>query len=137
MTEPNPYSSAPVNPVPTNTERDLSSAKSTLQILYIMHGIAPFTLWTLAVVAMVIGAIQRDDARGTWLDTHYSWLARTFWYDLLWWVVAWGVFWVLGLLTLGIGMIVLWVFPVTVFIWYLYRVIYGWIKLNDNLTISA
>ncbi len=137
MTEPNPYSSAPVNPVPANTERDLSSAKSTLQILYIMHGIAPFTLWTLAVVAMVIGAIQRDDARGTWLDTHYSWLARTFWYGLLWWVVAWGVFWVLGLLTLGIGMIVLWVFPVTVFIWYLYRVIYGWIKLNDNLTISA
>ncbi len=137
MTEPNPYSSAPANAVTANAERDLSSAKTTLQVLYIMHLIAPFTLWILAVVAMVIGAVQRDDARGTWLDTHYSWLARTFWYGLLWWVVAWGVFWVLGLLTLGIGMIVLWVFPVTVIIWYLYRVIYGWIKLNDNLTIST
>ncbi len=137
MTEPNPYLSDSANVIPANTERDLSSAKTTLQVLYIMHGIAPFTLWILAVVAMVIGAVQRDDARGTWLDTHYSWLARTFWYGLLWWVVAWGVFWVLGLLTLGIGMFVLWVFPVTVFIWYLYRVIYGWIKLNDNLTISS
>ncbi len=135
---PNPYANnAPqATPPPANVERDTSSAKSTLQVLYILHGIAPFTLWTLAVVAMVIGAIKRDDARGTWLDTHYGWLARTFWFGLLGWLVAWGIFWVLGLLTLGIGMVVLWIFPAAVFIWYLYRVIYGWIKLNDNQVIG-
>ncbi len=124
--------SAPMNAPPPIAERDLSSEKNTLHLLYAMHGLAPFTLWTLAIVAMIVGAVKRDDARGTWLDTHYSWLSGTFWFGLLWWLIAWGVFWVLGLLTLGIGMIVLWIFPAAVFIWYLYRVVCGWLKLNDN-----
>ncbi len=134
----NPYSSAAAAGAipPPIAERDLSSEKNTLHILYVLHGLAPFTLWTLAIVAMVIGAIKRDDVRGTWLDTHYSWLSRTFWFGLLWWLVAWGVFWVLGLLTLGIGMIVLWIFPLGVFVWYLYRVVFGWLRLNDNKTVG-
>lgn len=133
----NPYSSAAAGAIPPPiAERDLSSEKNTLHILYVLHGLAPFTLWTLAIVAMVIGAIKRDDVRGTWLDTHYSWLSRTFWFGLLWWLVAWGVFWVLGLLTLGIGMIVLWIFPLGVFVWYLYRVVFGWLRLNDNKSIG-
>ncbi|MEI6738518.1 MAG: hypothetical protein WCL29_08585, partial [Pseudomonadota bacterium] len=109
--DPTASSSAATSLPPPIPERDLTSEKNTLHLLYAMHGIAPFTLWTLAIVAMIVGAVKRDDARGTWLDTHYSWLARTFWFGLLWWVIAWGVFWVLGLLTLGIGMIVLWIFP--------------------------
>lgn len=113
-------------------ERDLTPDKNTVQVLYFLHGIAPFTLYILAVVAMVIGAIKLDDVRGTWLDTHYGWLARTFWFGLLWWLLAWGVFWVLGVLTLGIGMVVLWIFPAIVFVWYLYRVIYGWLKLREG-----
>lgn len=118
-------------------ERDLSSEKNTLQPLYILHGIAPFTLYILAIVAMIIGAIKSDDVRGTWLDTHYSWLSRTFWFGLLWWIAAWGVFWLLGLLTLGVGMLVLWILPFGVFVWYLYRVIIGWIKLNDGKTVGT
>ncbi len=139
MSEPddtNPYSAGGAGVPPPIPERDLSSEKNTLHILYVLHGLAPFTLWTLAIVAMVVGAIKRDDVRGTWLDTHYSWLSRTFWFGLLWWLVAWGVFWVLGLLTLGIGMIVLWIFPLGVFVWYLYRVVFGWLRLNDNKSIG-
>ncbi len=133
----NPYSAGGAGAVPPPIpERDLSSEKNTLHILYMLHGLAPFTLWTLAIVAMVVGAIKRDDVRGTWLDTHYSWLSRTFWFGLLWWLVAWCVFWVLGLLTLGIGMIVLWIFPLGVFVWYLYRVVFGWLRLNDNKSIG-
>jgi len=120
----------------TAVERDLTADKNTVQVLYFLHAIAPFTLYTLAVVAMVIGAVKHDEVRGTWLDTHYGWLARTCWFGLLWWLLAWGVFWILGFITLGFGMLVLWIFPATVFVWYLYRVFYGWMKLSENRAIS-
>ena len=38
---------------------------TTAQVLYILHALAPFTLWTLAVVAMIVGAFTRDSVRGT------------------------------------------------------------------------
>lgn len=119
-------------PIPALAERDLASERNTVHLLYALHGLAPFTFWTLAIVAMIIGAAKHGDVRGTYLDTHYGWLSRTFWYGILWAIIAWGVFWILGLLTLGFGMFVLWVLPAAVFIWYLYRVIYGWLKLNDG-----
>lgn len=134
----NPYASASsASTPPPAQERDLSGEKTTTLILYIMHGIAPFTLYILAIVAMIVGAVKHDDVRGTWLDTHYSWLSRTFWFGLLWWLLAWAVFWVLGFLTLGLGMVVLWIFPVAVMVWYLYRVVIGVIRLSDNRTIGG
>jgi uncharacterized membrane protein len=131
----NPYAQASSTPPPI--ERDLASEKNTTMILYVLHGLAPFTLWLLAIVAMIVGAVKRDDVRGTWLDTHYAWLSRTFWFGLLWWLLAWAIFWILGVLTLGIGMIFLWIFPLAVFVWYLYRVIIGVIRLGDNKTIGG
>ena len=112
-------------------EPDVSGSITITHVLYALHAAAPFTLWTLAIVAMIIGVAKRDEVRGTWLDTHYAWLAATFWWGILFAIIAWTIFWVLGLLTLGIGMIVLWILPVGVLIWYLYRVIKGWLRLND------
>ena len=60
----------------------------TAHILYLMHAISPFTLWTVALVALVIGAATRDDVRGTWVETHYSWLLRTCLWGIVWVVVA-------------------------------------------------
>ncbi len=123
-----------VTPTTTSTpsaERDVSGSMTITHVLYLLHGLAPFTFWTLAVVAMFIGMAKRDDVRGSWLDSHYSYLASTFWWGILWAIIAWTIFWVLGVLTLGIGMVVLWILPLIVLIWYLYRVIRGWLRLND------
>ncbi|HEX9390734.1 MAG TPA: hypothetical protein VF928_05425 [Usitatibacteraceae bacterium] len=117
-------------------ERDVSSSIGVTQVMYALHALAPFTMWTLAVVAMIIGLVKRDEVRGNWLDSHYAWMSRTFWWGLLLAIGAWTVFWVLGFLTLGIGMAVLWVLPVAVVIWYLYRVIKGWLALNDRKPIA-
>ena len=102
----------------------------TIHILYLLHGLAPFTAWTLAVIAIFVGMVKRDDYRNTWLDSHISWLSRTFWWGLLWIGVA-------SLLTfLLVVTILLSIFywlPFTVlFFWYLYRVIRGWLLLNDR-----
>jgi len=65
-------------------EPDLKSDRGLTQILYFMHALAPFTAWLLAVIAIVLAAARRDDVRGTYLDSHFSWLSRTFWWGLLW-----------------------------------------------------
>jgi uncharacterized membrane protein len=116
--------------------RDLSSEKNTAIFLYVMHGLAPFTFWSLGVVAMIVGLVKRNDVTGTWIDSHYGWLSRTFWFGLLWAAIAWGLFWILGLATLGFGMIFLWVLPVAVIIWYLYRVVIGIMRLGENRPIG-
>ena len=122
--------------ITNNNERDVSGSTTITHVMYGMHAVAPFTLWTFAIIAMIIGVVKRDDVSGTWLDSHYAYMSRTFWWGLLWAIAAWAVFWVLGLLTLGIGMLVLWVLPVAVLVWYLYRVIRGWINLSEHKAIG-
>ena len=122
--------------VTPNTGKDPQSAVTVTHILYGLHALAPFTMLLLALVAMIVGAVKRSEVRDTWLETHFSWLARTFWWGLFWWIIAWSAFWVLTVITLGFGVVVAWIFPAIVFLWYLYRVIAGWLKLNDGKPIS-
>lgn len=120
--------------------RDLGGETRVLHVVYLLHALAPFTVWLLAVVAVVIGFIKRDDVRGTHLESHYVWLGGAFWWALLWIAMAWIAFWVITLVTLGIGAIFMWLVPtiayVVLFVWYLYRVIRGWLRLSDNLPVE-
>jgi uncharacterized membrane protein len=107
----------------------------TANVLYLLHLLAPFTAWLLAIVAVIIGAANRDAVRGTWLDTHYSWLSRTFWWGLLWIVINWVITGILFLTVIGI--VLVWIPWTILFIWYLYRVIRGWIRLGNGLPAPA
>ncbi|HXF80183.1 MAG TPA: hypothetical protein VN598_15050 [Usitatibacter sp.] len=108
------------NPAPTNTTH----------VMYLMHALSPFTLWTLALVALVVGAVTRDSVRGTWVETHYSWLLRTCLWGILWAVIA-GIVTVVLVLTI-VGILISWLPLTIVTIWYLYRVIRGWLLLNER-----
>ena len=111
-----------------NTGRPANT--TVAHVLYVCHGLAPFTFWLLAVVAIVVGAMNRDSVRSSYVETHYSWLQRTFWLGLLWIVVE-GIITFILVITV-IGIIVSWVPYTVLFIWYLYRVIRGWLLLNDG-----
>jgi uncharacterized membrane protein len=79
-----------------------------------------------SIIAVIINYVKRGDARGTWLDSHFGWQIRTFWYAVLWVVLA-------GLLILTfVGIPFAWVLLVAVGIWVLYRIIRGWIALADG-----
>lgn len=66
--------------------------------------------------------------RGTWLESHFRWQIRTFWFGLLWALLC--VLFVIG--TLGIGVIVVWI-PVGILtLWFIYRIIRGWLALRDR-----
>jgi len=98
--------------------------------LYLMHGLAPFTAWLLAVGAIIVGIATRDKVRDTFVESHYSWLSRTFFWGLLW-IVILGVLTVVMVLTI-ILIPLAWLLWVVLLIWYLYRVIRGWLLLNDG-----
>lgn len=74
------------------------------------------------IVGVVIDYVKREDARGTWLESHFRWQIRTFWWSLLWAVIG-GV-----LLLVLIGWLVLAVAGV----WVLYRIVKGWLRLAEQ-----
>ncbi|HUP96697.1 MAG TPA: hypothetical protein VM073_02085 [Usitatibacter sp.] len=100
---------------------------STAHALYLMHAISPFTLWSLSLLAVIIGAFARDAVRGTWVESHYSYLLRTFLWGILWLVITTVVF---TITVIGIFLLFIPWFILTV--WYLYRVLRGWMRLNDS-----
>ncbi len=78
-----------------------------------------------SIIAVIVNYVKRGDARGTWLDSHFSWQIRTFWYAVIWVILA-------GLLILTVvGIPFAWVLLVAVGIWVLYRIIRGWIALAE------
>ena len=81
-----------------------------------------------SIIAVILNYVKRSEVRGTWLESHFRWQIRTFWFGLLW-VSLCGAFIVL---TLGIGLIVAWLPLLLVSIWFVYRVIRGWLALRDR-----
>lgn len=115
---------------------NIESEKTVLHVMYLMHALAPFTVWTLAALAVFIGYLKRDNVRGTYLESHYKWLAGAFWWALGWMVAAWAVAGLVTLVTLGLGALVMWI-PVLIvygvlWVWYAYRVVRGWLTLTEN-----
>ena len=83
-----------------------------------------------SIVAVVLNYVYRDEARGTWLESHFSWQIRTFWFALGWSVLVAVVSWPLMLVIIGFG---IWALGLLVLgIWAIYRVARGWLRLNNH-----
>jgi uncharacterized membrane protein len=89
--------------------------------VYILQALS-FVLPVTAVVGIIINYVKDEDVQGSWLDSHFEWQKKTFWYGLLWIV--------LGALTafILIGYAVM----AAVIIWLIYRIAKGWIYLVDG-----
>ena len=72
--------------------------------------------------------VRKEEVVGTWLESHFRWQIRTFWFGLLW-VALCGLFVVL---TLGIGLLIAWIPLVFVGLWFIYRIARGWLRLIDR-----
>jgi uncharacterized membrane protein len=81
-----------------------------------------------SLIAVVLNYVKRSEARGTWLESHFRWQIRTFWYGLLW--VALCLLFVV--LTLGIGILIAWLPLAVVGLWFIYRIARGWLALNER-----
>ena len=81
-----------------------------------------------SIIAVILNYVKRSEARGTWLESHFRWQIRTFWFGLLW--VALCLLFVV--LTLGIGILLAWLPLAVVGLWFIYRIARGWLALNER-----
>jgi uncharacterized membrane protein len=110
------------NPSATQiNDRRLSSLKNVTTAVYALQA-ASFLIGVSSIVALIINYVKRPDVAGTYLESHFTWQIKTFWYGLLWGL--------LGFLTIFIliGYLIL----LANTIWILYRIIKGWLQLYDG-----
>jgi uncharacterized membrane protein len=89
-----------------------------------------FFIGVTSLVGVIIAYVKRDEAGETWMASHFSWQIRTFWWSLLWCVVGWIFF-----VTL-IGAVIAVPLWGAAWLWALYRVIKGWLRLNDGKAVA-
>jgi uncharacterized membrane protein len=129
-----------------NTTATSGPLYSWTQIIYALHAfsilmgifgaatvIGAFLTGWPSIIAVILNYVKRGETRGTWLESHFQWQIRTFWYGLLW--VALCVLFVV--MTLGIGIVVAWLPLVLVTFWFIYRIARGWIRLRDGRPMYA
>ena len=83
-----------------------------------------------SIIAVIMNYARRSEVRGTWLESHFTWQIRTFWYALLWAAIIGLVG--LVLMIILIGWIVWWAGGLGLGLWIIYRVARGWMALGDR-----
>ena len=128
-------------PAPAATPNE--SLVTTTHIVYALHTLGlvigafgtatvlgTFLFGWPSIIAVIINYVKRSEARGTWLESHFNWQIRTFWWALLWALIVTAVSAVLAVVLVGIATWVLGLFALGV--WAIYRVARGWLRLKDQ-----
>lgn len=98
------------------------SGRDLATLVYLIQAISLFTAVPF-FIGVLINYFKRGDVRGTLAESHFRWQIRTFWFWLLWTVIGSLTWWLLGL-----GFVILGI----AWVWAVYRVIRGWLRLADN-----
>ena len=127
-------------------QRNLSSLVTWTHAIYALHAfslltgilgaatvVGAFLTGWPSIIAVILNYVKRSEVRGTWLESHFRWQIRTFWFGLLWISLCVGFI----IMTLGIGIIVAWLPIGIVGLWFVYRVARGWMALNDQRPMYA
>jgi uncharacterized membrane protein len=132
------------HPYPSDTVTPDASLVSYTHAIYALHAasvvigitssvfiVTAFVFAIPSIIAVIMNYVRRSDVRGTYLESHFRWQIRTFWWAVLWSVVIWAVSlplvlaFGLGIITglIGIGLLGLWI---------IYRVARGWLRLQAH-----
>jgi uncharacterized membrane protein len=124
-----------------------SSLITTLHVTYALHAVGlaigalgaasvvgSFIFGWPSIIAVVINYVKRDDARGTWLESHFQWQILTFWYALAWATLVFLIGLPLTLVIIGFGVWAIGFFALGV--WAIYRIAAGWLRLRDRRAVS-
>lgn len=108
------------------SQAQLKSLKTITTVVYALQA-ASFLFGITALVAIIINYVKKDDVYGTWLESHFRWQIRTFWFALIWGS--------LGVLTL----LIIIGYPILVAdgVWVIYRIVKGWLYLIDGKKMYA
>jgi uncharacterized membrane protein len=108
-------------------DSQLEARKNLAWWLYIFHAASlVFSLGAFSWIPLIISYLKRQDAAGTFVYSHHTWQIRSFWWYLFW-IVAGGV-----LFMTIIGIPLAYLVWAGAWIWKAYRLIKGFLYLNDN-----
>jgi uncharacterized membrane protein len=88
-----------------------------------------------SIIAVIINYVKRSEVAGTWLESHFRWQIRTFWYAALWALLVVVVSVPLTLVLIGFAIWSIGLFALG--IWATYRIVRGWLALNDRRPLQA
>lgn len=104
----------------------LAANKTLTTVIYALYA-ASLLVGITCLVAIVMNYVKKEDVAGTYLESHFRWQIRTFWFGLLWSVIGGITFFV----------IVGWFILVADLVWFIYRIVKGWLRLNENKPMYA
>ncbi|MFW2274834.1 MULTISPECIES: DUF4870 family protein [Burkholderia cepacia complex] len=104
----------------------LNGLRTLTHVLYGLYAIHWLTGGVTGIIAIIINYVKRGDVAGTPYADHFEWQIHTFWRALIAYVIGF------ALMFVAIGFVVMFV----TWIWTLYRIIKGWLYLNDNKTLD-
>jgi uncharacterized membrane protein len=133
-----------VAPARDDAPQPLDSALTVANVVYALHGFAivvglagsatvvgSFLMSLPSVLAVILNYAKRRDARGSWLDSHYRWQIRTFWYAFAWLLGAFLLFATVIGIPVSLGVLL------ALSAWLIYRIARGWLRLRDRLPMYA
>src|SRR6185369_8244064 len=94
--------------------------------------IGSFVFGLPSILAVVMNYARQPEVEGTWLQDHFQWQIRTFWYALLWMTLA--VLISLPLALILVGFFTWFLAGLVVGAWVAYRVLRGWLALRGGRT---
>lgn len=125
-----------------NGEAQTDPAASVLNVAHVVYGlhtvaiiigligsvtvVGSFIGSVPSIIAVILNYLKRGDARGTWVDSHFRWQIRTFWFVFFWFLLA------LILILTFVGMVIGIPLLLAVTIWLIYRIARGWLRLQDR-----
>ncbi|MEO5703269.1 MAG: hypothetical protein ABIQ54_05235 [Gammaproteobacteria bacterium] len=111
-----------IQPLPEHPQSEIRITN----VVYALQA-ASFLVGFTLIIAVIINYVKLDDVKGTWLESHFRWQIRTFWYSLLWSI--------LGIITFVI--IIGYYILIADAIWIIYRIAKGWLRLIDKKPMYA
>ena len=122
-----------------NRDSQLDGPRAWAHVMYGLHALSAlsgiltsatvvgaFVFGWPSIIAIIINYFTREQVRGTWLESHWRWQLRSFWFAALWLLIAGLLF----ITLIGIPAAILAIIGTGV--WVLYRVIRGWMALLDR-----
>ncbi len=120
------------------------SLVTVTQVVYALHAVSlvigafgtatvigAFLFGWPSIIAVIINYVKRSEAEGTYLESHFRWQIRTFWYALLWSVVVGLLGALLAIVLVGFAIWIVGLFGLG--LWAIYRIARGWLRLGDRL----
>jgi uncharacterized membrane protein len=125
-------------PIPINAD-PAPSLVTVTHLVYALHAlslligittaatiIGAFVFGMPSIIAVVINYLKRGEARGSFLESHFRWQIRTFWFGLLWCLLGGFLFVTLIGIPLAVGVFI------GAGVWVIYRIVRGWLALRDR-----